>query len=416
MTTRTLISLNLIVIITFCLSCNLQSQSHVITTVRKYDYPLPPGIIVPDIVSNPHNVKDLPDSISNTSPKGYKYIEFYAQFVLPYEPYLTSLFVQGRNAYSRSVLFRRIQGGEIAFIMDADGDGNFLEEKVDTIAVNKPSFIMREMMLTKDGQPCPFTLPLEIKMDYEGDKFVTMSIKNLLKYQMNYLVGKDTLSIDIRTHQHNVQCYLYQHAPKDSVLRFRLNEPFLFKGIYYKLSNLDICDNTVNLVQLGGDKIKGYKEGFYLDVVELRKLTDKNMMEGSSIHWGDKPYTLLHFWGEWCDPCRDEMPDVNLLDQHLEASKQVQMVHYPYVFKKELLGRTLAFIRENNLSHNQSFCISGNCSVDEAVKEQCDVSTYARVIDFPKYILLDRQGKILFINDRGGVQIAINKLKELGLY
>ncbi len=416
MSTKTLLNLNIIVLITFCVSCNLHSQSPTITTVRKYDYPLPSGIIVPDIVSNPYNVKNLPDSIIATSPKGYQYIEFYAQFVLPYEPYLTSLFVQGRNAYPRSVLFKRLQGNKIAFIMDADGDDNFLEEKVDTIPVNKPTLIMRELMLTKDGQPCPFMLPLEIQIDYEGEKFVTMSVKNLLKYQLNYLLGKDTLLIDIRTHQHNVQCYLYQHTPKDTILHFRLNEPFLYKGIYYRLTNLDLCDNTLILEQLGGDKINGYKEGFYLDMIELRKLTDKNMMDGSSIHWREKPYTLLHFWGEWCNPCRDEIPDLNALDQHLEAGRQVQMVHYPFVFKKELLGRTLTFIRENNLSPHQSFCISGNCSVDETVKEQCDVCTFARVIDFPKYILLDRQGKILFMNERGGVQVAINKLKALGLY
>ena len=218
------------------------------------------------------------------------------------------------------------------------------------------------------------------------------------------------------THQLNMQCYLYLHTPKDSIFQFRLNEPFLFNGIYYRLTNLDLCYNTVNLERLEGTKIRGYKEGFYLDMVTLRQLTDMHMMEGSTIHWGNKPYTLLHFWGEWCDPCRAETPEVNALDEHLEAGKLVQMVHYPLVIKKELLGRTLSYIRENNLSIHQSFCISGDCSVDETVKEQCDACSFARVSDFPKYILLDQQGKILFLNQHGGVRGAIDKLKLLGLY
>ena len=81
---KTLETLNLIVLIIFCISCNLHSQSHVIVAVRKYNYPLQPGTIVPDIISNPRNVKDLPDSISASSPKGYQYIEFIAEFLLPY--------------------------------------------------------------------------------------------------------------------------------------------------------------------------------------------------------------------------------------------------------------------------------------------------------------------------------------------
>ncbi len=151
-------------------------------------------------------------------------------------------------------------------------------------------------------------------------------------------------------------------------------------------------------------------------MAKLRQLTDMHMMEGQTINWGDKPYTLLHFWGEWCAPCRAEMPEVKALDGHLEAGKQVQMVHYPFVFRKDLLERTLIYIRENNLSSIQSFCGSDTCSMDETVKEECDVCSFARVSSFPNYILLDQQGKILFLNKHGSAQVAIDKLKALGLY
>lgn len=416
MTTKTLVISNLTAILAFCMSYHLQSQSHVIATERKYDYPLQAGIIVPDIISRPHNIKNLPDSISASSLIGYQYLEFYAQFVLPYESYLSPFYDQGNNDAPRSVLFKYLKGNKIAFILDADGDGNFLEEKVDTVPVNKPTLTIRALLLTKNGQPCPFMLPLEINVNYQGEIFQSMSIRNLLKYQIKYPLGQDTLLVDIRAHQLNMQCYLNLHTPKDSIIRFRLNEPFLFKGLYYRLTNLNLCDNTVTLERLESDKIRGYKEGFYLDMVMLRQLTEKHLMKGSTIPWGDKPYTLLHFWGEWCDPCRAETPEVNALDEHLKTGKQVQMVHYPFVFKKELLGRTLSYIQENKLSPLQSLCISGNCAVDESEKEQCDVCSFARVSDFPKYILLDQQGKILFLNKQGGAQVAINKLKVLGLY
>lgn len=341
---------------------------------------------------------------------------FAANSFLPNDPYLVPFYNQGNNSSLRSVFFKHLRGNKIAFILDADGDGNFLEEKIDTFPGNQPALIIRKLMLTKDGQPCPFMLPLEIRVDYQGETFQRMSIKNLLAYQIKYPLGHDTLRVDIRTHIFNMQCYLYLRTPKDTMLNFRLNEPFPFNGAYYKLTNLDLCDNTVTLERLEGSKIMGYREGFYLDMVMLRHLTDIHMMEGSTIHWGDRPYTLLHFWGEWCFYCREETPEVKALDEHLKTSKLVQMVHYPVVFKKKLLGRTLDYIRKNNLSPNQSFCISDNCPVDEIVKEQCNVCTFARVSDFPKYILLDQQGKIIFLNRKGGAEVVINKLKSLGLY
>lgn len=107
---------------------------------------------------------------------------------------------------------------------------------------------------------------------------------------------------------------------------------------------------------------------------------------------------------------------VKELDEHLEKNKQVQIIHYPFVYNDELLERTQNYIKLNNLSPVQSFCISNNCSGEVKVKEECDVCSFTRVSDYPKYILLDQQGKILFINKQGGAKIAVNKLKSLGLY
>jgi thiol-disulfide isomerase/thioredoxin len=388
----------------------------VLVAERKYDYPLPPGTTVTDVISRPHNVKHIPDSIAHSSPEGYQYLAFGAQFVLPNDPYLSPFYNQGNNNTSRSVLFRLLSDDRVAFILDADGDCNFLEEKIDTVPVNKPALIKRALVLTKNGQECPLLLPLEINFQYDGHTFQSMSIRNLLKYQIKYPLARDTLIIDIRTHHLNMQCYLYPSPAKDSILHFRLNEPFLFKGSFYRLTNLDLCDNTITLEKLQGDKIQGYKEGFYIDMVTLRQLTDKHVMESSRIPWGKKPYTLLHFWGEWCDPCRAETPEVKALDEHLTKGKLVQIIHYPFVFKKALLERTLSYIRENNLSHYQSFCGIGDCSEYEKAEEQCDVCGFARISEYPKYILLDQQGKILFLRKNAGVQVVINKLKSLGLY
>lgn len=35
---------------------------------------------------------------------------------------------------------------------------------------------------------------------------------------------------------------------------------------------------------------------------------------------------LLHFWGTWCSPCRQEMPELQKLNKQLAADKNIQMV------------------------------------------------------------------------------------------
>ncbi|MDP1896768.1 MAG: TlpA disulfide reductase family protein, partial [Sulfurimicrobium sp.] len=35
---------------------------------------------------------------------------------------------------------------------------------------------------------------------------------------------------------------------------------------------------------------------------------------------------LVHFWGTWCPPCRNEMPELQKLHQALGGSSDIQLV------------------------------------------------------------------------------------------
>ena len=110
------------------------------------------------------------------------------------------------------------------------------------------------------------------------------------------------------------------------------------------------------------------------------------------------------------------IPQVKLLDEQLEAGKNVQMIHYPWVFEKKLLDRTVLSIQKNGLSTRQSYCIADDCTEEAIITEQCHVAALVRASSFPSYLLINQQCKILFRSDRKGLDNLILKLKALGLY
>lgn len=402
--------------ISFLFGCKLKGQSpEILSLSRTYDYPTKSGVIIPTLLINPSDIERPPDSLPNAF-QSYQYVKLTTLNLIPSDPYLSSFYRQGNNLAPRPLLFRLLNRDSVLVILDADGDADFFEERFDTIATNTSVLLLKSLILTSGDQSCHMTLPLLIRIEYEKGAFRGMEIQNYLQYELCKPLAGDTLKVDIHTHYYLMGCYYHDpDLPADSLSMFQMNEPFRFKNAWYKLSDLDLCANTVQFARLKGDKIMGFQEGQYLDMALLQRLTDKNLMPGGQgVDWAQKKYFLLHFWGEWCGPCVAELPEVRTLDESLAAGS-VQMIHYPWVFKKTLLNRTQDCIKDNSLSLRQSYCIVGDCSPEDNEKEQCNVASLVHIRPLPQFILIDAKGKILFRGNKG-VEQAAQKLKDLGLY
>lgn len=56
---------------------------------------------------------------------------------------------------------------------------------------------------------------------------------------------------------------------------------------------------------------------------------------------------VLHFWGSWCPPCRNEMPELQQLNKALKASPNVQLI---LLQVQEDFNKSLQWMQQQNLT------------------------------------------------------------------
>ena len=412
--------------------CALHSQNtQTFTLGRTFEtLPLPKSKIIPIVGLNPHqthtNLRYLKDNYDTTKqvavPDQYQqhtYLALHPMYLLPNDAYLGKFFRQGRNYGPYGLFFKFLDYKTIELVLDTDADLDFTEEKKDTIPANQDALWKTGVELTQNNTKCHLPLPLLIHFYSKNGVFEKLDIQNLLKFEFRHNIKGNLLAIDINTHNSSIRCrYVDPAQNKDSLIGFSLHEPFIFYNNWYKLNNLNFCKNTIELETLNSSKMLGYKEGFYLDMIVLKKLTDNNLMFDQKVDWTKSNYYLLHFWGEWCSPCMLEMDDVNQLDKTLMQGIDVQMLHYPFVYDEKLAGRTVTAIENNALSRLQSICgVDVSCKPEDADKAQCNVAQYLQVSRFPQYILINREGKILYRGDRvsKGENLLEKRFRQLGI-
>ncbi len=405
--------------ISFFIGCTLQGQTREeISLVRTFEYPAPKNVIIPILNITANDVEKIPDSVSG-SWKQYMMIKSTALNFLPGDSYLNTFYKQGNNTSVRPLIFRLIDKNRAIVIFDAEGDFNFDNNTKDTIGLNSPALVFKSIKLWNNDQMCEITMPLIFDISTAKGEFQNMEIQNYLQYQLHCKIGEDTLLVKIQAHNYKMWCYYGDPEwPADSLSSFQIMEPFKVKDKWYKLTNFDLCNNTVMLERIEGDRIQGFREGQYVDMELLKNLTEANLMTGTeAINWRRTPFFLLHFWGEWCAPCMVELPEVNSLDQHLSSKKKVRMIHYPWIFKDNLVSRTEECINKNALSKLQSYCIANKClHIQKDGMEYCNVADLLNVHAFPQFILIDADGKILLRTTKSDLDQVIEKLQALGLY
>ena len=125
--------------------------------------------------------------------------------------------------------------------------------------------------------------------------------------------------------------------------------------------------------------------------------------------------TVLHFWGTWCPPCREEFPEFAKVAKDFEGNDQVQFVSIsssqgPEYDMAELAATTKRFL-EQHATTVPTYADPAGLSRVQVAMLMPDGS-----LPYPSTLVLDRQGAVAGVwigFSPGGMQEVAAKVKSL---
>lgn len=171
---------------------------------------------------------------------------------------------------------------------------------------------------------------------------------------------------------------------------FRLHDVIKIKSKNYKVSNADPYGFHITLKVTDEKPTKyfsrpiPYNEHRYKLDQEFWDMTFVDL-EGNKIQLNSfkGKYVLLNFWGEWCMPCRLEIPD--LISASKKYSSDLKIISF---LKTNDLDKAKAFIKEKDIQWTQ-------IELPEDVEKQLKITGYpTNILIEPDGVSFQRQGMI----------------------
>lgn len=168
----------------------------------------------------------------------------------------------------------------------------------------------------------------------------------------------------------------------------------------YKFKSFSQLADSILLEKVvGNDPLYGHMVGYYLP-----ELSGKDAISGKErkISREDKKYLLLDFWGTWCGPCLQLLPDL----KKMNAGLNQDMVSMLGICMDNDEDEVRKFIKENQIYWPQIF----EKKAPSGIVDKLDVK------EFPTFILADPDGKIVFresgLTGHQRLQEYLKKLKK----
>lgn len=388
----------LIILMVFSLATSEVRATDTLTLdVEKEDLGFPYVKVANEIVVASPVFYPLDNEYSSTN-------ELESRFI--YKINLTQLLPRDRYLYDKQECFEsqlnlalEYEGNHLKLNYLVEADQKNLKPKVYEIKMNQPAFVELCFQSKCEREPFCFNAQIEI----ENTTSRGLKITNLLYFNLSIEI--DSTDLDFRF-MCNFWEINFMHKGFDlsvdsiNANNYTLNEAFEFQGNWYKFVNLDILKSTIQLVRIEEtERIQGIKKGYYVDFLKLTDLCRKATQDGNDLiqQFGQKNI-LLYFWGPWCAPC------IKNIEAHLELSARlvsrdsVVVLNFPFLLL-EHDANDLAILRQtHNISSVQFVQDYNNGYYPEETKYDIpnNVLDLLKVTTFPEYILLNREGRILF--------------------
>jgi cytochrome c biogenesis protein CcmG, thiol:disulfide interchange protein DsbE len=169
------------------------------------------------------------------------------------------------------------------------------------------------------------------------------------------------------------------------------------------------------------DAFNGVKDKRTLSFLELQPLTGAE--RPVTLRDIEGRVTLLHFWGTWCRPCRDELPHLAALRRRYAGRETFQLLAVSFppcslpVDAEALREETAALLKRLKLDLPTYSDVDGRTrdAADQIVPEAVDHSSGVSL--FPLTLLLDRRGVVraVWLGYRPGAETEMERYIDMVL-
>ena len=222
------------------------------------------------------------------------------------------------------------------------------------------------------------TILFPIRFYFDLDEFFQPAIKFKRLYLYTLQPNQFNFDPGIRLVPYVDGWYLF----KENNLLGRFGEVIKINEKYYKFSHANLLESTIQVEAIEGKShLTGIREGQYLDTAYVLDQLNNILQDQNTIHYHK---IMLHFWAEWCGPCRDHMPHIIDLEKRLRKSKTVKTIHLVSFFDENDLSKEKQYIDGQHFPFN-TYCVPFNKRLTK----------YLKINEFPTYLIFNRKGKIL---------------------
>ena len=324
------------------------------------------------------------------------------------------------------------QDGEIVVILDADNDEDFSNEIIHLFPPPMPN-----ASLEQEAQPSPRRLIQQIEYEWFNGKEIeqksvivsfspdkgNVSIKsdNPLhqKYYLDFSIPLYRTGITLLNGKEYAVAisngfsgeYFFTpgfygasmiiwdadsawKSQAEGNIPYKVGEVFTLNNhLQYEFTSIDKWGKSAVITFVGEtDRPEGYTDNFFAPGFTGLTLAEDTI----SIENFRGSYVLLDFWGTWCAPCIEGIPDLKKI--HTEyAPKGLQMVGIAAQESSREAVKEFVEKREMPWMHTYELLSRNH---DPALHSPQTATHRYKIVSYPTFILIDPEGKILFRTSR----------------
>jgi thiol-disulfide isomerase/thioredoxin len=149
-------------------------------------------------------------------------------------------------------------------------------------------------------------------------------------------------------------------------------------------------------------KTSGYKVGNYLEEFSIPDVFDTTKIERVSSYYKKADYALLDFWGSWCLPCIKNFDTLKIILKKY-PSDYFTLIGFDSEYSNET-QKPRELLKDHKIEYKNFFV---NMSNPLSVNNRLMIRAY------PTYILVNRDGKIIFRESVEGLEKIVQFLNNI---